>query len=156
MSSKLICPAKIVAETIDHLRAAGCLQRECIVFWLGRNGAESIGILEARRPRHTAWRDRFQIPPDEMTDLKDYLCENRYMIAAQIHSHPAEAYHSHADDIGAVIRHLGALSFVIPRFAGETTVSSFLGEAAVFELRQGNRWTRLPYSQVSTKCQIVL
>ncbi len=155
MSSRLICPAKIVAETIDHLRAAGSLQRECIVFWLGRNGAERISILEARRPRHMARCDHFQIPPDEMTALKEYLREHRYMIAAQIHSHPAEAYHSRADDIGAIIRHLGALSLVVPRFAGETTVASFLGEAAVFELQQDNRWARLPYSEVSTRCQII-
>jgi hypothetical protein len=149
------CPKTVVVETINYLRNAGSDGRECIVFWLGHRSPNGIDIQEARRPRQTAWRDRFHIPPDEMAALKVYLREHRLTIAAQVHSHPAEAFHSVADDTGAVIRHVRALSFVIPWFGSQISVSSFLRDAALFELQENNTWLEIPFDFVDTKCRII-
>jgi hypothetical protein len=89
-----------------------------------------------------------------MASLKALLRKDRLMIAAQVHSHPKEAFHSFADDEGAFIRHLGALSFVIPYFARDSSVSTFLEEAALHELQEGNRWTLVPFEGVRARCQI--
>jgi proteasome lid subunit RPN8/RPN11 len=151
----LICSAAVVNETIDHLRTEGRSARECIVLWLGRRGTDGICIQEVRRPRQTASRDRFHIPPDEMAALKVYLREHRLIVGAQVHSHPAEAFHSVADDNGALIRHVGALSFVIPRFASETSISSFLSDAALFELQEDNTWSEIPFRCMAIKCRII-
>jgi hypothetical protein len=153
--SALRCRSTVIVETIDHLRIAGHSERECIVLWLGRRSADIVDILEVCRPEQTAWRDRFHIPPEEMEGLKVYLRQNRLIIAAQVHSHPAEAFHSFADDTGAVVRHVGALSFVIPWFASQVSVSSFLSEAVLFELQENNTWLEIPRSSVDTKCQII-
>ena len=154
---KLICSNAIIVETIDHLRAAGRGQQECIVLWLGRRNAatETVDIQEVRRPRQTARRDRFQIPPEEMAALKGYLREHRLIIGAQVHSHPAEAFHSIADDTGAIIRHVGALSFVLPWFASNVRVASFLSDAALFELQENNKWVEVSKDYMEIKCQII-
>jgi proteasome lid subunit RPN8/RPN11 len=154
--SALICPSTVVLETIDHLRVAGRSGRECIVLWLGRRSANSIDVQEARRPRQTAQRDRFHIPADEMAAIKAYLREHHLIIAAQVHSHPAEAFHSIADDTGALIRHVGALSFVIPWFASQISVSSFLANTGLFELQKDNTWLEIPFSSLDTKCRIIV
>jgi hypothetical protein len=153
--SALMCPSAVVAETIGHLRIAGRGERECVVLWLGRRGADGIDIQEARRPWQTAWRDRFHIPPNETAAVKVYLRERRLIIAAQVHSHPGKAFHSAADDIGAVIRHVGALSFVIPWFASQTSVSSFLSDVALSELQEDNAWHEIPAGSLDTKCRMI-
>lgn len=155
--SALRCRSAVIGETIDHLRTTGRAEQECIVLWLGRRSAagDTVDIQEVCRPRQIAQRDRFQIPPNEMAALKVYLRENRLIIAAQVHSHPADAFHSIADDTGAIVRHVGALSFVIPWFASKVCVSSFLSDAALFELQEDNTWLEIPKSHMETKCQII-
>ena len=38
------------------------------------------------------------------------------LYVARIHSHPVDAYHSHADDANPILTHHGALSIVVPFF----------------------------------------
>jgi hypothetical protein len=66
------------------------------------------------------------------------------MIAAQVHSHPREAFHSSADDAWAIVRHLGALSLVVPDFGLKTNVSTFRDHTKVFCLAGNNRWHEVP------------
>ena len=68
----------------------------------------------------------FHIPPEGMTALYAELRHKRLMVAAQVHSHPQEAFHSKADDRWAIVRHEGALSLVVPHFAQATTLDRFL------------------------------
>ena len=65
------------------------------------------------------------------------------LIAAQVHSHPEEAFHSQADDNWAILRHLGALSIVVPYFANQTSVGNFLRQVAIFRLNDANQWREL-------------
>jgi len=150
----VFCPESVVDETIAHLQAAGAGQCECLVLWLARRLDDRMNVVMAHRPEQRAWRDRFIVHAAEMASLKALLRKDRLMIAAQVHSHPKEAFHSFADDEGAFIRHQGALSFVVPYFARASSVSTFLVEAALYELQEGNRWTLVPSEGVETRCQI--
>ena len=154
--SILTCPQAIVGMTLDHLKAAGQKNDECIVLWLGRRIPGYIEILEAYRPEQTARHDQFRILPDAMASLRTHLRGHRLMIAAQVHSHPAKAFHSVADDVGAIIRHVGALSFVVPWFAEYTTVESFTKDVALFELQSDDLWLHIPSNLINTKCQVTL
>jgi len=150
----VFCPQSVVKQTIVHLQAAGAVGHECLVLWLARRLDDRLEVVTAHRPEQRAWRDRFIVDAAEMASLKALLRKDRLMIAAQVHSHPKEAFHSFADDEGAFIRHLGALSFVIPYFARDSSVSTFLEEAALHELREGNRWSLVPFEGVRARCQI--
>jgi hypothetical protein len=150
----VLCPQTLVDQTIKYLQAAGAVQRECLVLWLAHRLDNCMNVVMAHRPDQRAWRDRFVVDAAEMASLKALLRSNRLMIAAQVHSHPKEAFHSFADDQGAFVRHHGALSFVIPNFARDSSVATFLEEAALFELRQGNRWVLVPSEEVKHRCQV--
>jgi hypothetical protein len=125
VTSKLLTISRsLVAETLGHLREAGDRPAEGIVLWLGRPAAGAIWIA-----------------PEGMAALLGKLGDERLFVAAQVHSHPGAAFHSEADDRWAIVRHVGALSLVVPHFARATTVGTFLSDAAIFRLSAGNRWT---------------
>jgi len=138
------CTKAIVDATLDWLRQAGQTRRECVALWLGRRGASTIDVIDAYRPEQTAEIDMFHIPPRGMTELHAVLRQRRLMVAAQVHSHPAEAFHSKADDRWAIVRHEGALSLVVPHFALQTTTQDFLSHTKVFRFTATSRWQEIP------------
>ncbi len=97
----------------------------------------------------------FWIPAVSMVELKQRIRTDRLYIAAQVHSHPREAFHSPADDKWAIVRHEGALSIVLPYFAERTTIDSFMTHAKVFAHAAGNRWQELTASEVELCLKVV-
>jgi len=82
----------------------------------------------------------FRIPRESIEELFDVLRGRELMVAAQVHTHPESAFHSAADDRWAIVRHVGALSLVLPYFAQRTTTSTFFKDTAAFALSAENRW----------------
>lgn len=156
MSNPVIyCPVRLVQETLAFLQRSGSRRHEGIVLWLGRKADGRIDVVEAYQPAHIAEADIFRIPPASMNSLKERLRNTRLMVAAQVHSHPMEAFHSLADDRWAIVRHVGAASVVIPYFAQQTHAGRFLADAAVFQLSPQNRWLQVPKHCMDSVCQIL-
>ena len=151
----LVCPIGTIEKTLVYLGEAGQRGAESIVLWLGRRESDEILVREVYRPQQSVRRDRFFIPPAEMQAIMQHLRDHRLIIAAQVHSHPFEACHSEADDEGAVVRHVGALSFVLPWFAARTDSNSFMQDAALFQLRAGDVWVEIPQKEKEYTCQIL-
>ncbi len=142
--SPLRCPVELVDETLTHLREAGRLGRECVVFWLSaRPAVPGAVIREAYRPEQSAACDMFRIPPTAMTGLMAHLRARKLALAAQVHSHPGPAFHSRADDERAVVRHEGALSLVVPNFGVCIDARTFLDMIAAFRLSAADQWIEL-------------
>ena len=152
--NSLEVPRSIVAETLSLLQQAGRRSSERVVLWLGRRREEGISVTEAYLPLQEADYDFFHLPPESMHALMTKLRAARVMVAAQVHTHPGEAFHSEADDAWAIVRHVGALSFVVPDFALETDVSTFCQNTSLFVLSEENVWTACPPSRVPAMCQI--
>ena len=146
------CPPTVLATTLAHLREAGKRRCECIVLWLGRPANGVIRVEEAYVPFHEAREDMFYIPRESMTSLHAHLRKQRLMVAAQVHSHPREAFHSVADDRWAIIRHEGALSLVLPYFAAGTTLLNFSNEAKVYRFSDSAEWVEVSQSDVVSRC----
>jgi hypothetical protein len=142
MNPVIVTKAQI-EETLRILRASGERNSEGIVLWLGRRGLDGISVEKVWCPPHRAGTLFFEIPEAAMTQLFKELRGSRQMIAAQVHSHPRKAFHSKADDDLAVVRHVGALSLVVPYFARDTDVESFSEDAASFVLTTSNEWTEI-------------
>src|SRR5262249_46439511 len=106
-------------------------------------GGSGITVVECYVPEHFASDDYFQIPRTSIAKLFDRIRGSELMVAAQVHTHPHEAFHSHADDQWAIIRHVGAVSVVLPNFGLQTTVRTFLRDAAVYALSNSNVWERV-------------
>ena len=146
------CPSPLVDLTLDRLRKAGQRRRECIVLWLGRRDGELIWVEDAYLPPQAAKADMFHISPMGMTALHAELRRHRLMVAAQVHSHPREAFHSKADDRWAIVRHEGALSLVVPNFAIGTTASTFLDETRVYQFSALAQWIEVPRLDLEATC----
>lgn len=154
MMSTIVISQLNVAKTVVTLQRSGQQRHEGIVLWLGRRDGNHINIAEVYEPAHVAKADYFHIPSEGMKALQAELRTKRLMIAAQVHSHPMEAFHSKADDTWAVIRHVGAVSIVLPFFAGETNPDTFFEHAAVFQLSAANQWIQVPKYEKDNVCRI--
>ncbi len=151
---RLTCPTSVVETTLNDLRQAGRLSRECVMLWLGRRDGNDVRVVDAYRPMQTAQSDMFHIGRTGMAALHEELRRQRVMVAAQVHSHPKEAFHSLADDRWAIVRHEGALSLVVPYFASDTTLANFFTQAKVFRFSSAARWLEVPMTEVQTCLQI--
>ena len=149
---RVVCPIAVVEKTLSHLREAGKRQCECVVLWLGRRREDEVAVTEAYVPLQVAREDMFHIPSDGMTAIQSHLRANRWMVAAQVHSHPAEAFHSRADDRWAIVRHEGALSLVVPRFASDTVATAFLDFTKVFRFSPNKRWVEVLDAETMQSC----
>ncbi len=143
----------LLEATLKHLVDAGAQDKEGIVLWLAGRSAVRLDVCEAFVPMHEASSDFFWIPKRGMDQLLEVLRARRWMVAAQVHSHPQEAFHSHADDQWAVVRHEGALSIVLPYFARNITSRGFLDAAAMFMLADG-RWEELRPDEVHSRIEV--
>jgi hypothetical protein len=94
----------------------------------------------------------FHINGAGMAALHQELRRQRVMVAAQVHSHPMEAFHSKADDDWAIVRHEGALSLVVPYFASATTLGNFFSQTKVYRFSASAQWIEVPQSEVQTTC----
>ena len=144
----LHCSEAHIAATLSHLQAGGRRGVECVVLWLARQDRDRLVVEHVSRPEHYARADVFRIPPTGMRALMNVLSAENLMIAAQVHSHPREAFHSRADDAWAIVRHEDALSVVVPDFALRTSAASFSTDAKVFRLSSSNEWIEIPCMEV--------
>lgn len=138
------CSSPLVETTLSRLREAGQARCECVMLWLGRRTGDYIEVVDAYRPEQISREDMFKIPRASMNLLYGELRRHRLMVAAQVHSHPKEAFHSRADDHWAIVRHEGALSIVVPNFASNTTTANFLDQTKIFQFSNDARWTEVP------------
>jgi proteasome lid subunit RPN8/RPN11 len=139
--TKVICTEKVVAETIDVLRRGGQRGEERVALWLAGAAPRSPArVIEVYEPDQVADVDYFRLPPDSMRALMQHLGFTRRRIVAQIHTHPGRAYHSKVDAEWAIVRHVGALSLVVPRFAKTTTVANFLRQTMTYEFSADAQW----------------
>lgn len=134
------CSSQIIEESIAVLRKGMVRGEERVILWLGRDQPNAYRIAEIYEPEQVTDVDYFRIPPESMRALMSHLRKNRLKIIAQLHTHPGRAFHSLADDRWAIIRHVGALSLVLPYFAAKTTPKNFLDEVMTYELSPVNEW----------------
>lgn len=133
-----------IEKTLGFLKQAGKRQAECVVLWLAKKRNDVLIVQAVYLPRQTADYDFFHIPQESILELLKYLRYNKLAVAAQVHTHPARAFHSVADDQWAIIRHVGGLSLVLPHFAATVTPDDFIKKVAVFRLSEINKWDEIP------------
>ena len=141
-----ISPA-IIKDTLTQLAHHGQGRKEAVVLWLAKKVAGQAVVQRVYLPLQESGPAFFHIPPRGMQLLFDELRPARLMVAAQVHTHPQEAFHSAADDHWAVLRHVGALSLVLPYFARQTTPSNFVDQTKVFSLSQQDEWDEIQFPQ---------
>jgi hypothetical protein len=108
-------PRRIVAETFGHFRRCGNGRRECQVLWTSPWDTPQT-ITNAVHPKHERHIAGFALDSEWLNSFCMELANSKSGIRVQIHTHPAEAFHSPTDDQFPIIHAPGFLSLVIPNF----------------------------------------
>lgn len=148
MNSPIIVPHKIIHATLNELQRAGNQHSERVILWLAKSDGDAERVHETLVPIQVAEQDFFRIPRQGVMGILQRCRETGLRVAAQVHSHPREAFHSHADDTWAIVRHIGALSLVVPDFALRTNPESFVADTVVFRLSPRNQWIEIASADV--------
>lgn len=111
----------VVHKTEHSLIKAGRRGYERFVLWSGVIVDEIAHVHTTHIPRQTAYKTSdgllVRVPGEALHELNVWLYENDEALVAQIHAHPANAYHSETDDTYPIVTTLGGLSIVVPDFA---------------------------------------
>jgi hypothetical protein len=153
-SRPVLVQRHVLYDTLRELRKRGWIHTERVALWLANRSDAALDVREMYIPEYEATSDYFHIGRTAMAKLMEHLRNARLMIGAQLHTHPAEAFHSAADDRWAIVRHAGALSVVVPHFARFTTPENFLEQAKVFRLSATNEWLEIPRHNLHNHLEI--
>lgn len=139
-----------VRKTVTAVRSAGQEGYEIFVVWSGTSNSDAFDVREVHVPRQTSYRLEsglcVRVGGSELHRLNMWLYEAHQVVGVQIHSHPADAYHSETDDAYPVATLEGSLSIVLPYFGKEGWESEGI---AAYRLI-GGRWLEItrPLSSV--------
>lgn len=135
-------PRPLLEETFAHFRDCGRGSRECHSLWLSSWDSPDT-IARVVHPKHrshvggcvvdNAWLNTFWVE----------LAEINMGVRVQIHTHPAEAFHSASDDAFPIIHRAGFLSLVVPNFAlGPVGFD----DVHLTEIQDDGTWKEVPVS----------
>jgi hypothetical protein len=128
----------IVHKTFHTFRECGRGECECVVYWTGPAHKNLIDGLE--HPVHVRSALGYQIDDGWLTTFWKALGVSKRSIKAQIHTHPAEAFHSATDDEWPIVSQAGFISIVIPDFAlGQPSLEN----AWIGRLHINGEWQKL-------------
>lgn len=116
-----IIPRSVALGTLDVLSEAGAEGYEAFVVWGGVTDGETLTFTSMIRPKQTGHRTPsgllVTVDGSALFDVNKEFYERGEILAGQVHSHPATAYHSDTDDCFSLVTMIGALSIVVPDFA---------------------------------------
>jgi hypothetical protein len=149
-------PRTVVDDAIDHLSSHGTRGLEAVALWAGRREGTTFHVESTIVPAQRAYRSaeghHYVVEGVELQRINRHLYRTGLTLAAQLHSHSQEAYHSEADDAFPMVAVLGGLSVVVPDFAlGPPSIEDW----AVYRLMPGSGWTALEREHVAGLIAVV-
>jgi hypothetical protein len=121
-------PQHLVDETGRALRRAGQDGYELFVLWTGVVSGDTFDVCTCHVPRQTSRKTRrgllVRVDGQALHELNVWLYEHGQVLAAQVHAHPTDAYHSDTDDEFPIVTSLGGLSLVVADFARDGVLTS--------------------------------
>jgi hypothetical protein len=148
---RFVVSARDLERTGKALRHAGHDGYELFVLWTGVIHGDVLRVRTCHVPRQTSRKTRngllVRVEAQALHELNVWLYEHGEVLAAQVHAHPTDAFHSDTDDTFPIVTTAGGLSLVVPDFAldGVLTPSS-----AAFRLTS-NGWTRVPLETIEVE-----
>lgn len=133
-------PRRMIDETFAHFRSCGNGENECQVYWLSHQ-ERPLDLIEVSHPRHWASRYGLAIEGKWISNFWSDIANRKMSVRFQVHTHPAQAFHSATDDAFPLMFHAGFLSLVIPDFA--LGPIGFEG-AYLTEIQSDGEWKQIP------------
>lgn len=120
---QFVLPARVIDLTVGTLQDIGQKGFEAFVLWGGRvdSGGSRCRFESAYCPQQRTTQSEsgllVEVGGEALFQANRAFFERREILAAQVHSHPTDAYHSEVDDHFPLMTLVGGLSVVIPDFA---------------------------------------
>lgn len=138
-----IIPSHVLVDTITFLRRVGSEGCEGFVVWGGHLVDDdtfrfTTAIVPAQQASMTEHGLLVTVGGQALFEINKRLHEQSQILAAQVHSHPTEAYHSSTDDTFPIATLVGALSIVVPDFA--RNAPDDLDQWAWYRLSPRGKW----------------
>ena len=147
-------PRTVIVETTEALQQAGREGYELFVLWSGTLSEECLTVRTSHIPEQTSYRTvgglLVRVGGEALHELNVWLYEHGETLAAQVHAHPTEAFHSSTDDAFPIMTALGGLSIVAANFA---RAGLFVPEAAVFRLSDSG-WMQVPRIELGSLIEV--
>lgn len=119
---EFVIPVELVDQTLEPLQRAGKKGFEAFVLWGGRldESGRRMTFESAYFPAQTTSQSEdgllVVVEGDALFRVNRVFYEEGLTLAAQVHSHPTDAYHSDTDDTYPLMTLEGGLSGVVPDF----------------------------------------
>jgi hypothetical protein len=144
----------VLEKTCALMRTYGETGHELLILWLGRVDGGTAMVLRAVAPSQESLSSEdgvgYLVSSETLFELNRLLAETKLRLIAQVHSHPAEAYHSEADDRWAVVTTDGGFSLVVPDFAAGEPFDGW----AMYRLVRG-RWSHVLDAEMSRMIRLI-
>lgn len=110
-------------QTAQHLRTSAQLGLEGIVYFVGLTNGRTTTALYAMLPEVHSTPRSVDVSAPQIGKIIRSASDAGLQVVGQLHTHPADAYHSNGDLMGMHIRHPGYFSVVLPDYG--TRLPSF-------------------------------
>jgi proteasome lid subunit RPN8/RPN11 len=149
-----VIPSSILHETIAFLQEVGLKGYEGFVLWTGELlDTDRFRFCRAIVPEQRAMVTEsgllVTVEGKALFEVNKAAHAHGEILAAQVHSHPTDAYHSSTDDAFPLVTLLGALSIVVPNFGMNALREMDLW--AWYRLSKRGRWVP---AEKTTKVEI--
>ena len=103
-------------QTAQYLRTSARVGHEGIVYFVGLTNGRTTAALYAVRPEAHSTPRSVDVSAPQIGKIIRSASEAGLQVVGQLHTHPADAYHSDGDLVGMRIRHPGYFSVVLPGY----------------------------------------
>ena len=140
---------RVFDMTVQSFAKAGTEDRESVAYWLGDACCNRIVIddliLASDLPEFESETYHATVPLQSAFAVGQIVHSRNKMLLVQVHSHPAEAYHSLTDDMNPITHEVGFLSVVVPYFG---IGIHDLTDCRIYEHLGYGRWRELDISVI--------
>lgn len=133
-------PRRMIDETFATFRSCGAGKRECQLYWAS-SWSEPCALTHVAHPKHKSTFSGLSLDGAWINAFWLELADRGLGVRVQVHTHPAEAFHSATDDAFPLIHEAGFLSLVIPDFALEPVGFE---RAYLTEIQSDGSWKQAP------------
>lgn len=122
----LLVEGNALISTQETLRSTSAGVREALVLWAGRTLDNCRAVVSHMiEPKCFATNDLLVVPYDERVQVAAYLRQERLLVFADLHTHPASAYLSTADKSRPFSIRSGFYALVVPDFGARQALAGW-------------------------------
>lgn len=145
----------LLSDTDVALRRMSRGYVESLVLWTGAWTEPVSSVMTLHVPPQRALRSHaglsVSVGAQALNDLNRWLFAHSQTVLAQIHTHPAEAYHSVTDSTFPIATREGSISIVVPNFARH----GIRGPGVVAYRLEAGAWVKTPGHPAGSLIEVI-